>query len=52
LEKKTSPPPWGKEKISAGIIWGKKYENAKRKRGKIKRKTKKGEGKKRKGERK
>jgi hypothetical protein len=30
-------------KISADVIWGKKYEKAKRKRGKCKRKRKKGE---------
>ncbi len=28
-------PPWGGEKISADVIWGKKYEKAKRKRGKM-----------------
>jgi hypothetical protein len=35
-------PPRGGE-ISADIIWGKKYEKGKRKRGKCKRKWKKGE---------
>jgi hypothetical protein len=29
-----TPPPLGEEKISADVIWGKKYEKAKRKRGK------------------
>ncbi len=28
-----TPPPWGEEKISADVIWGKKYEKVKRKRG-------------------
>jgi hypothetical protein len=28
-------PPWGGGKISADVIWGKKYEKAKRKRGKM-----------------
>jgi hypothetical protein len=36
-------------KLSADVIWGKKYEKAKRERGKYKRKRKKGEGKRRKG---
>ncbi len=27
-----TPPPGGEEKISADVIWGKKYEKAKRKR--------------------
>jgi hypothetical protein len=35
-------PPLGGE-ISANVIWGKKYEKAKRIRGKCKRKRKKGE---------
>jgi hypothetical protein len=30
-----TPPPGGGEKISADVIWGKKYEKAKRKRGKM-----------------
>ncbi len=34
----TPPPPWGREKISADVIWGKKYEKAKRKREKMKKK--------------
>jgi hypothetical protein len=34
-------PPWGGG-ISADVIWGKKYEKGKRKRGKCKRKRKKG----------
>ncbi len=42
-------PPWGKEKISADVIWRK---NRKRQRGKCKRKRKKGERKRKKGERK
>jgi hypothetical protein len=29
------PPPRGGEKISVDVIWGKKYEKAKRKWGKI-----------------
>jgi hypothetical protein len=33
-----TPPPWGGEKISADVIWGKKYEKAKRKRGKMSKK--------------
>jgi hypothetical protein len=31
----TPPPPGGEEKISADVIWGKKYEKGKRKRGKM-----------------
>jgi hypothetical protein len=31
---KIPPPLGGVEKISADVIWGKKYEKAKRKRGK------------------
>jgi hypothetical protein len=31
----TPPPPWGRGKISAEVIWGKKYEKVMRKRGKI-----------------
>ncbi len=30
-----TPPSGGGEKISADVIWGKKYEKAKRKRGKM-----------------
>jgi hypothetical protein len=30
-----SPPPGGGGEISADVIWGKKYEKAKRKRGKM-----------------
>jgi hypothetical protein len=30
-----TPPPLGGGKISAGVIWGKKYEKARRKRGKM-----------------
>ncbi len=30
---KNTPPPLGGGKISANVIWGKKYEKAKRKRG-------------------
>jgi hypothetical protein len=47
---KITPPPWAG--ISADVIWGKKYEKAKRKRGKCKRKRKTGERKMKKGERK
>jgi hypothetical protein len=32
---KYPPPPGGREKISADVIWGKKYEKAKRKKGKM-----------------
>jgi hypothetical protein len=32
---KYPPSPGGEEKISADVIWGKKYEKAKRKRGKM-----------------
>ncbi len=32
---KYPPPLGGGEKISADVIWGKKYEKAKRKRGKM-----------------
>jgi hypothetical protein len=42
--------PWGGEKISADVIWGKKYEKWNRKIGE-KRKRKKGERKRKKGER-
>jgi hypothetical protein len=31
----THPLPWGVGKISGDVIWGKKYEKAKRKRGKM-----------------
>jgi hypothetical protein len=44
------PPPGGG--ISADVIWGKKYEKAKKKRGKCKRKMKKGERTRKKAERK
>ncbi len=43
---KSTPPPRGEKKISADVIWGKKYEKWKRERGKegkFKRKRKKGE---------
>jgi hypothetical protein len=30
-----TPAPGGRGKISANVIWGKKYEKVKRKRGKI-----------------
>jgi hypothetical protein len=46
-----TPPPLG-GKISADVIWGKKYEKGKRKRGKCKRKRKKEEINRKKGERK
>jgi hypothetical protein len=46
------PPPPGGGEISAEVIWGKKYETVKRKRGKMKRKKKKGERKRKKGVRK
>jgi hypothetical protein len=37
------PPPWGGEKISADVIWGKKYEKVERKRGEnVKEKGRKG----------
>ncbi len=45
------PPPRGGE-VSADVIWGKKYEKAKRRRGKYKRKRKKRERNRKKGERK
>ncbi len=49
---KIPPPPLG-GKISADVIWGKKYEKGKRKKGgKCKRKRKKGVRKMNKGERK
>jgi hypothetical protein len=38
---KITPTPQGK--ISADVIWGEKYEKAKRKRGKMIKKRKKGE---------
>ncbi len=44
---KYPPPPWGEGEISADVIWGKKYEKARRKR-----KRKKGKRKRKKGERK
>ncbi len=47
-----TPPHPGGRKISADVIWGRKYEKAKRKRKKGDGKRKKGEGKWRKGERK
>jgi hypothetical protein len=40
-----TPPPGG-EGISADVIWGKKYEKAKRKRGKMKKKKEESEKKK------
>ncbi len=46
------PPPPQRGEYSADVIWGKKYEKLKRKRGKSKRKRKKGERKRNKGERK
>ncbi len=45
------PPPPGRG-ISADVIWGKKYEKAKRKKGKCKRKRKTGERKRKKEQRK
>ncbi len=46
----TPPPPGGREKISADVIWGKKYEKGKRKRGEnVKEKGRKGKEKGRKG---
>jgi hypothetical protein len=45
-------PPLGGGKISADVIWGKKYEKAKRKRGKIGKKKEERGKKRRKGERK
>jgi hypothetical protein len=43
-------PPWGEGKISADVIWGKKHEKVKRKRGEnVKEKGRKGKDKGRKG---
>jgi hypothetical protein len=33
-----TPSPWGEGKISSDVIWGKKYEKWKRKRGKMSKK--------------
>jgi hypothetical protein len=54
LENAPTPHPGGgeREKISANVIWGKKNEKAKRKRGKFKEKGRKGKRKRKKGERK
>jgi hypothetical protein len=47
---KIPPPPQGEEKISADIIWRKKYENVKNKKWEnVKEKGRKGEEKGRKG---
>jgi hypothetical protein len=42
LKNASPPPPTGKEKISADVIWRKKYEKQKRKRKKGKEKEKRG----------
>jgi hypothetical protein len=39
-------PPWGGGEISADVIWGKKYEKARRKRVKMKKKKEERENKK------
>ncbi len=46
------PPPWGRGKISADVIWGKNMKRGREKGGKCKRKRKKEERKRKKGERK
>ncbi len=43
------PPPWGEKKISADVIWGKKYERRKEIGENVKEKGRKGEEKGRKG---
>jgi hypothetical protein len=48
----TSLPPWGGEKISADVIWGKNMKREREKGGKCKRKRQKEERKRNKGERK
>jgi hypothetical protein len=47
---KFPPPPKGEGGISADVIYGKKYDKVKRKKGKMLRKRKKGERKRKKGE--
>jgi hypothetical protein len=47
---KIPPPPWGGGEISADVIWGKKYEKVKRKRGEnVKEKGRKGKEKEKRG---